>query len=228
MTITDAEGTRTRSFVEQVVTLGRAPYSDVTTQSDGATRQHARLFVAGRGAVTVRDLASTMGTFKNGARVSRAGVPLAAEDVLTLGSDPPIATLTVRWEPLAVPAAVDPIERGLLDELRRAPGDEATRAVYADWLEEHGDRARAAYLRGDGGDAKAIPAAWRALVSVARLTEGACARGAECPGRWDRLTTTDSADFRRCGTCAREIRWCTKRDEQASLANEGFPTALER
>jgi uncharacterized protein (TIGR02996 family) len=42
-------------------------------------------------------------------------------------------------------------EAGLLGALRRAPGDLAARAVYGDWLEERGDRARAAAIRKHGG-----------------------------------------------------------------------------
>ncbi len=38
-------------------------------------------------------------------------------------------------------------EEGFLQAIRAAPGDNTPRLVYADWLEERGDRARANYLR---------------------------------------------------------------------------------
>src|SRR2546429_228451 len=41
-----------------------------------------------------------------------------------------------------------PEERAFLDALAADPGDDVTRLVYADWLDERGDD-RAAYLRGE-------------------------------------------------------------------------------
>lgn len=42
---------------------------------------------------------------------------------------------------------MDDLEKSFLDALRAAPADDATRSVYADWLEEHGDASRADYIR---------------------------------------------------------------------------------
>jgi uncharacterized protein (TIGR02996 family) len=41
---------------------------------------------------------------------------------------------------------INPTEQAFLDNIRANPRDNTTRLVYADWLEEHGDR-RAGYLR---------------------------------------------------------------------------------
>ncbi|HUR55728.1 MAG TPA: TIGR02996 domain-containing protein, partial [Gemmataceae bacterium] len=38
-------------------------------------------------------------------------------------------------------------EQSFLDALRENPADDTTRLVYADWLDDRGDAARAAYLR---------------------------------------------------------------------------------
>ena len=53
-------------------TVGRDPSCDVVLEDDGISRQHARLH-AGE-ALWIEDLASTNGTYVNGARVGRARV----------------------------------------------------------------------------------------------------------------------------------------------------------
>lgn len=42
---------------------------------------------------------------------------------------------------------MDDLEKSFLDALRAVPADDETRAVYADWLEEHGHASRADYIR---------------------------------------------------------------------------------
>src|SRR5262249_46624256 len=37
--------------------------------------------------------------------------------------------------------------RGFLEAIRESPGDDALRLVYADWLDDHGDAARAEFIR---------------------------------------------------------------------------------
>lgn len=57
-------------------------------------------------------------------------------------------------------AADEPFLRAILAD----PGDEAVRFVYADWLDDRGDHARAAILRGDETNANGVDAGWRAFV----------------------------------------------------------------
>lgn len=253
--VEDRHGERTETFAAQVLTIGRAPYAQVAIQLDGVTRQHARLYVLGRGRVLVRDLASTNGTFVGGVRVDHAagGRLLAPDDVVDLG-EAQVARVRVSWEPLRLDPPRDEAERGLLEALARSPSDASTRAVYGDWLEEHDEPGRAEYLRimtAVAGRAEtepalghrlarlaaSIPAAWRARVATGPIVPESCGarrRGAStpCPARWEAFEPTDTEDFRRCGACSDEVRWCTTEAEAAWLAEraptEAPPIALER
>jgi uncharacterized protein (TIGR02996 family) len=72
-----------------------------------------------------------------------------------------------------------PEEARLIRGIAAEPEDEALRLVYADWLEEHGHEARAAYLRAEArhfkakrkkkadawADAEGVDPVWKAMVS---------------------------------------------------------------
>ena len=93
-----------------------------------------------------------------------------------------------------IPAA----ERNFIDALTRRPSDDATRHVYADWLEEHGLTA----------DAKLSPS-WRRLMSnppVERCPK-ACARS------WNELDATDDTNVRRCDRCDDYVHFARSVDE---------------
>lgn len=73
--------------------LGRDPSADITLDDAGISRRHAEIRVTHDGphfAVTVRDLASTNGTFVNGDRITSRR--LADGDRLTIGR----TSLTIR------------------------------------------------------------------------------------------------------------------------------------
>jgi uncharacterized protein (TIGR02996 family) len=110
-----------------------------------------------------------------------------------------------------------------------APDDDALRLVYADWLEERGDR-KGEYLRleaalaSDKGTAaqrelrrrldalrKVIDPGWQALLD--RTPLGNCrSRGRagplpyslNCPGKWERLQLTENSTVRWCDTCRQQ------------------------
>lgn len=102
-------------------------------------------------------------------------------------------------------------------ELFARPGERAIRQIYADWLEQHGEVAAAAWLRMDpdvvGSDTSTQELRLGALaVDVdpelcARATLGpieACDRPA-CPRRWEALPASELALVRTCGVCARAV-----------------------
>jgi DNA-binding winged helix-turn-helix (wHTH) protein len=71
--------------------IGRNPDTGIRIPSDGVSRHHARIVVAGP-AATVEDLGSKNGTYLRGERISGAA-PLRHNDVLRLGGQ----NLTVRF-----------------------------------------------------------------------------------------------------------------------------------
>jgi uncharacterized protein (TIGR02996 family) len=82
--------------------------------------------------------------------------------------------------------ADDPTEQQLLAQLRDAPGDPATRLVYADWLEQRGEPGRAALVRHTGWPDALLHGtpAWRAIVAAAPIedcTEPGCPAGWHAP-----------------------------------------------
>ena len=102
--------------------------------------------------------------------------------------------------------ARDAHERALVDALRADPRDTATRDVYADWLEGQGEIDRARFVRGGAAPAPPAGAAWRAVVSRARVRE--CWHDG-CPGRWDALAATHFDNLRSCGTCDARVGYST-------------------
>lgn len=124
---------RTFLFTGDAVVIGRAPDADLVLAQSGVAPRHIRLSRRG-GELIAEDL--------------RSGVRQRPEQVLRSGDGIRVGGLTLR---IALdeldPDVADATEQGLLDELRRRPDDPATRAVYADWLEEHDQAARAEFLR---------------------------------------------------------------------------------
>ena len=83
-TVTDGHPEKTfRLLPGGVRTLGRATGADFIVDAALVSRVHCRLTVLPDGALEVRDLESTNGTFVNGARIDRAR--LAAGDRLQVG-----------------------------------------------------------------------------------------------------------------------------------------------
>jgi uncharacterized protein (TIGR02996 family) len=120
---------------------------------------------------------------------------------------------------------LDPGERGLIAAI--LAGNEASRLVYADWLQRHGEAARAEYMRVEHDmhemppdDIRHAEAAerlqflatrisidWRSRVSRSPI-EG-CNVGPACPGSWNALPTPEGGDdVRTCMTCQHEVFYC--------------------
>lgn len=108
----------------------------------------------------------------------------------------------------------------LLDRLRANPLDDETRAVYADWLEQHGELDRAAFLRApDLATRRALAianpddGAWRALVARQPLARCAALYRQGCAIPWESHAPTSDGDRRTCTTCERAVFYITTLDE---------------
>ncbi len=137
---------------------------------------------------------------------------------------------------LAEPIAVaDAVEGALVTSIRREPSDLQTRRVYADWLEEHGDASRAAFLRAEVDDAtdeevgplaRPRDLAWRAVVSRAPIARHVDFTF-ECPERWDALAPTETDGVRHCATCARNVYFCASLEQARARGREGQCIAID-
>ena len=118
----------------------------------------------------------------------------------------------------------DTTEHALLATLRARPGDELTRMVYGDWLEQRGQLANAEFVRAHGIDDATVlattDASWRAITSHARIDR--CI-GNDCPRLWSALEPADGDELaRRCSHCQKTARYCTTPGEarRAELRGE--------
>lgn len=110
----------------------------------------------------------------------------------------------------ATTLAHDKSEAQLIEEIR----DEASRMVYADWLEERGELVKAGYVRGQPVDALALAEAtsltWRAETSNALVPAHECETV-----RWSELRVrSDDALVRECPYCTQPVRYCASSGEQ--------------
>jgi len=138
---------------------------------------------------------------------------------------------------------LDPGERGLLAAI--AEGSEPSRLKYADWLQRHGEGARAEYLRVDHELAKTNPSDpkfdqlvhrrtdlaarisvdWRSRVSRSPI-EGCSAFDRPCPSRWAALTA-DADDVRACQVCRKDVYYCATIQLAQGRVRNGDPVAID-
>lgn len=141
---------------------------------------------------------------------------------------------------------MEEVEQRFLDAIRRNPDDDDARMVYADWLEERGERARAAFLRtelelaGMSPDAprfrgltaqlrdyvQHIDYAWRTRVARPSV-EGCKQFDFACPQRWDAMLATAREDVRHCGSCRRDVYYFPTVDHARSAARMGHCVAID-
>jgi uncharacterized protein (TIGR02996 family) len=137
-----------------------------------------------------------------------------------------------------------PLEQQLLDAI--AAGDNASRLIYADWLEDCGDHARAAFLRAqhamDGMTpdypaferhidelrelAAKVDMAWRARVAQ-RTIEGCLSFDFACPQQWSALATTAREGVRHCANCRQDVYYCASIEEAREHAGQGRCVAVD-
>ncbi|MCX5747953.1 MAG: FHA domain-containing protein [Proteobacteria bacterium] len=187
------EGTIELSTSEPVF-VGRGADCAIRTASGLVSRRHSQIRME-NGRFVIEDLGSSNGTFVNDVRIQKH--VFAHADLAQCGS------LYIRFVDESRPHSpaetpVPPDEAALLADIAR--GDDASRLVYADWLEQHADLERAEYVRlqealahAVGGarpvlsdDARivrlrelapAIPIAWRTQIANARTGDPCAACG---------------------------------------------------
>lgn len=223
-------------LVDGELVIGRSVTVDVVLESPIVAPHHARVVTRGSSIVIV-DLGSANGTFVNHVRLA-APCALVPGDRVVIGdhaldlhdADVPVRTFAPR----------DPVEAELL--ARVAAGDLASRAIYADWLDERGLAREAAFVRVQdrvAGErvppldavrsAARFPYAWRVLVARPRIEAcSARSRGA-CPDDWGALAggAVDEPDVRRCQLCARSVHYCETIVAARHHVAGGEPVALD-
>lgn len=237
------EGARTLRIMSDrsEVRLGSARDADVKLEGPAIEALHCRLVVQAAGTLLVRE----RGEVKvNGKSVERS-VPLYATDKVFVG---PYSFMieTLDYVP-------DPLEDKLLADI--AAGDDASRIVYADWLETNGDIRRAEFLRAqealrDLGAAGLEHAArvaflehsrrlrqlatlidveWR--MRVARAPVEGCRVNVRfdfaCPKQWSDLVETEAPDVRFCDLCREQVFYCTSIAEARQHAWRGRCVAVD-
>jgi len=131
----------------------------------------------------------------------------ARERLAALGWKGPVPP----WQTVYTPT--DPKERDLIAAVNG--GDEVSRQVYGDWLEQQGFEKRASFLRTETSDADPADMLWRMAISRARII--GC-DASTCPKQWDALERSPKPTVRRCKTCRSDIQYCVKLSEVTQAA----------
>jgi uncharacterized protein (TIGR02996 family) len=121
-----------------------------------------------------------------------------------------------------------PGEERFRSRLLAAPHDDAQRLVYADWLDDRGDRARADFLRAQvrgamSGWPQPLDPSWLAQIDLTRI-EG-CSQAA-CPGLWQALPPGEEAQVRSCSVCSRSVQHCKSVAQARGYLQRGQPVAV--
>ncbi|HEU0036324.1 MAG TPA: TIGR02996 domain-containing protein [Kofleriaceae bacterium] len=129
-----------------------------------------------------------------------------------------------------------PVEQRFVLDIRDHPDDPAMRMVYADWLEQRDAHRKAEFVRAqlEPADertaeqwfairqaAARLSPEWRAVVSRVPIDRCSVDFKFQCPKRWESLTSTDAPDVRFCGTCRRNVYFCTDLDQVRRLGRRG-------
>jgi uncharacterized protein (TIGR02996 family) len=217
-------------FDRAEISVGRARENDLVLAHASVSERHLRLVARDDRFIAV-DLKSDGGSFVNERRIT-APVIVRHGDAIMVGAY--ALVLVDRLPP-------EKTERDLLAAIEKNPGDDDTRAVYCDWLEENGRSDEAEFLRAqlalraltpDSLEFQRLASAMHALApkmslswrrTVARPTLENCGVQQEiaCPKRWDALAPTDSPTARFCASCKRNVHYASTIHEARRLAIAG-------
>lgn len=232
-------------FQHNEITIGSELANDIMLAHDSVSPRHARLLRRDDRYIIV-DLKSGSGTWVNG-RVVQAPTLITEDDNIRIGSYE-VAVLDREPPP--------PTEKRFLDAIDAAPMDDDTRAVYADWLEEHGRHDEAEFLRAQievKGMAPQHPrfealskrittlgptmsSSWRRavarpLIERCDASERQDSNGVrfelQCPQRWDQLQSTGSPSRRHCDVCNRDVHYASNIVAARRLAMAGHCVAVD-
>lgn len=141
-------------------------------------------------------------------------------------------------------------ERAMLRAIQA--GDDAHRAIYADWLEDRGRHPDAEYVRAElavqataaiadveaqrraAKDAldrfhfagRRVATDFKAWLSRPTI-EKCLGFDLKCPLQWNRLAPTDDARVRDCSVCQRQVRFCETVGQARQVAATGGCVAVE-
>lgn len=232
-----------KAFARRDIEIGSHPRCDVVLPDPRVSAFHARV-VARDGRYILVDLQSA-GTSVRGKRVANP-VVVREHDPIAIG---PYAlhVVTLDYETVdgARVVARDATEHALLDAIGR--GDEASRTVYADWLEERGEPARAEFIRVQQALVACAPeaeaftpladrlrelastldVAWRSRLARPVIEGCPVAFELRCPRRWSALAPTPAEGVRYCGACRQDVHYCATIDEARAHAANGQCVAID-
>jgi uncharacterized protein (TIGR02996 family) len=233
-----------RAFATHDITIGADAGNDlVLDAAAGVDARHGRL-VRQAGHYILVDFETTAGTFVNGRKIVAPQV-VRERDIVMVG-DVRLELVTLGYEEIGTAALAPraPLEHELLEAIGH--GDEASRLVYADWLEALGDRERAEVvrlqqaldrerdpvLRERGRDRLRELVADLDLPSRARLVKVPIENCAptfrfQCPKLWSELLLTAVEGERHCGACDRTVYYCATIDEARKRAAERACVAID-
>jgi len=234
-------------FTKPEVTIGRVAGNDVVLAEQNISKRHARVVVKD-GKFIIVDLKSTNGTYVNGRKITSPLVVTESDRIyigdVTIGvgggeDAPTLDGVRVPYLP------VDATEKRLIGAI--VEGDESSREVYADWLEERGDTQRAEFVRLQQQIARMafddpelelrtnrlrtlaslLPLPWR--VQVARPAVEGCSLAFElqCPREWGSFAPTHNPDVRHCDTCRKDVHYCSSVVEARRHARQGHCVAID-
>jgi uncharacterized protein (TIGR02996 family) len=141
-------------------------------------------------------------------------------------------------------------EDAFLDAIRKRPDDDVTRLVYADWLDEQGDKqdslksqylridSRLASIAADTNEytqvlesrrllAKQLKKPWLAVVSKVPIENCDVQFEFECPKQWDQLRPTAKSHIRYCDACRQNVYYCKTIDTARNYATVGLCIAID-
>jgi uncharacterized protein (TIGR02996 family) len=235
------EGSRTVRIMSQKheIWMGNRGDADIKLEGGDVAARHCRLVVQAAGILLVRET----GDVKVNGRPLERSTPLYATDKVFVG---PYSFMIEALE-----RAPDPTEEQLLADI--AAGDDASRLVYADWLESNGDIRRAEFLRtqeamrdlpAHDADARLtfvehsrrlrqlatlIDLDWR--MHVARAPVEGCKVNVRfdfaCPKQWSDLVETENPEVRNCDLCRQQVFYCTSIPEARQHAWRGRCVAVD-
>ncbi|HEY5935657.1 MAG TPA: FHA domain-containing protein [Kofleriaceae bacterium] len=266
--ITGEDGTVERHvFDEREVTIGRTDKNHLALPAAVISQRHARI-VEKDGRYILVDLKSMNGTYVNGRKIT-APLLIRPGDRIAMGNfvlelagdldgaaadtladseyedDDPTIDRSVSTRAATRPAEPPPIvgrdaiETRLLAAI--ASRDEASRVVYADWLEERGESDKAEFLRvqqeligispdhpafhelGDRLRALApmVEVAWRFAVARPAIERCDVKFEFQCPKEWGSLARTPQPHVRYCNSCERQVHYAVTVDLARNLALRG-------
>jgi uncharacterized protein (TIGR02996 family) len=235
------EPRRRMSFAKPEILIGRSKNNQLVLPRAGVSRLHARLSRK-QGWPFVEDMGSGNGTLVNGAQ-------LRAQRRLYPGDRIQIESYTITFEQgdeitverVAVP--VEAVEERFLAGI--AKRDDASRLVYADWLEERGQISRAEFLRaqqlliGMSDDdprfhglseglrelSATIDVQWRR--KIARPAIENCGFALRCPKEWGALAPTARSHVKHCDSCNKDVFYCIDVSEARQHASRGVCVAID-